>query len=197
MSKIVFLIISFLCGSIPFGILVAKLFNAPDPRTVGSGNIGATNVARAAGAKAGVLTLTLDIGKGAVPVMIARHLFPDPTFLVWCGFAAILGHCYSPFLRFNGGKGVATGAGIFLAINPKAFALAFLVFLIAFALTRIVSLSSILSAISMPLWVYIFTKETQIALITLLISAFIVFRHKDNIRRLLKGEEKRFKPKEG
>lgn len=192
--KVFFLLLSFLSGSIPFGILVARLFKAPDPRTVGSGNIGATNVARAAGAKAGVLTLLLDILKGMVPVLVARHLFPDSSFLIWCGLAAILGHCYSPFLRFNGGKGVATGAGVFLAINPKAFLLALMVFALTFGLSRIVSLSSILSALSMPLWMFALTGNAKNALITLLISAFIVYRHKENINRLLKGEEKQFKP---
>ncbi len=196
MAKILFLILCFLAGSIPFGVIVSKALAGVDPRSVGSGNIGATNVARAAGWKAGLLTLLLDASKGALPVIAARAIFGDPAFLIWCGFAAIVGHCLSPFLGFNGGKGVATGAGVFLAISPKAFALALLVFASVFAVSRIVSLSSILSAASMPVFLYAlgYTREV---IPTAFISAFIIFRHKDNIKRLLRGEEKRFKPGEG
>ena len=192
--KALLLIAAFLAGSIPFGVIIAKLTKGIDPRSAGSGNIGATNVARVAGAKAGLLTLILDISKGAVPVLAARWLFPDsPTFLIWCGLAAIVGHCLSPFLGFNGGKGVATGAGAFLAINYKAFLLALLVFAVVFAARRIVSLASITSAASMPLWMYLVEKDLTTAATTALISCFIIYRHKDNIKRLLKGEEKPLK----
>ncbi len=192
--KAILLLAAFFAGSIPFGVIIAKLTKGIDPRSAGSGNIGATNVARVAGAKAGILTLIFDISKGAVPVLVARWLFPaNHTFLIWCGLAAIVGHCLSPFLGFNGGKGVATGAGAFLAINHKAFLLALLVFAVVFAARRIVSLASITSAASMPLWMYLMEKDINPAAITALISCFIIYRHKDNIKRLLKGEEKPLK----
>ncbi len=193
MERLLFLIGSFLLGSVPFGILVARAFGGPDPRTVGSGNIGATNVARAAGLKAGVITLILDVSKGVLPVVVARSIYKDPNFLILCGLFAILGHCLSPFLKFKGGKGVATGAGAFLAINPKAFLCALAVFIFVFLLRRIVSLASITSSLAMPLFVWLFADVKQAGL-TALISLFIIYRHKDNIRRLLKGEEKPFSP---
>ncbi len=194
--KVAVALFSFLLGSIPFGVLVAKAFGAPDPRKVGSKNIGATNVTRAAGAKAGIITLILDISKGAIPVMVARHTVEDPTFLIWCGFFAVLGHCFSPFLKFNGGKGVATGAGAFLAINPGAFMAAVAVFAITFAARRIVSLSSMVSAALMPLFVYALDGKRE-AMITALISIFIITRHKENIKRLLRGEEKPLEIRKG
>ncbi len=194
MVKLILIAVSFWLGSIPFGILVVRLLGGPDPRTVGSGNIGATNVARAAGLKAGILTLMLDASKGAIPVLVATHMVKDPYLGVWCGFAAIIGHCLSPFLGFNGGKGVATGAGVFAAIAPKAFIMAFIVFAVVFCISRIVSLSSISSAASMPIFVYLSEHDLRKALITLAISLFIIYRHRENIHRLMRGEERRFSP---
>ncbi len=190
--KIILLIFSFFIGSIPFGIIVSKLFKGEDPRKVGSGNIGATNVARAAGPLAGFVTLMLDILKGAIPVIIAERLFPSSSFPFLCGLFSIIGHCYSPFLGFNGGKGVATGAGVFIAFNIKAFLLGLATFAGVFTLTRIVSLSSITSALSMPIWVFIFLKDLEKTVITLFVAIFITYRHKENIKRLLRKEEPQF-----
>ncbi len=190
--KALLIILSFLTGSIPFGIIVSKLFKGEDPRKVGSGNIGATNVARAAGPAAGLITLILDILKGAIPVVIAERLFPSSSFAFLCGLSAIVGHCYSPFLGFNGGKGVATGAGVFMAFNFKAFLMGLLVFATVFATTKIVSLASITSALSMPVWILLLTHDAKKAFITLLVALFITYRHRENIKRLLRKEEPRF-----
>ncbi len=190
--KALVIVLSFLLGSIPFGVIVARIFKGEDPRKIGSKNIGATNVARAAGAKAGILTLILDILKGAIPVVVSYKIFPSSSFAFLCGLSAIIGHCYSPFLKFKGGKGVATGAGVFLAFNPKAFLIALIIFLTIFMTTRIVSLSSILSALSMPVLILWITKDTEKAFITFLAAILIVYRHKENIKRLLNKEEPKF-----
>ena len=191
-KEVMLFVVAFVSGSIPFGVIFSKLFSGEDPRKVGSGNIGATNVVRAAGVKAGILTLIFDIAKGAVPVILARKMLGSENMAALCGVFAILGHCYSPFLGFRGGKGVATGAGVFLAISPLSFFMAFVVFMLVFVFSKIVSLSSISAAISMPVFVYITTKDFSFALITLVVSLLVVFRHKDNIQRLLKGEERKF-----
>jgi len=180
---------AYLFGAIPFGLLLASYVAKIDVRASGSGNIGATNVARVAGKKLGALTLILDLLKGLTPVAIARALGVDELALAGVAIAAVIGHCFSVFLRFRGGKGVATGLGVFFAINPITAAAGALGYVLAFALTRISSLGSfsllagtiIASAVLAPPY-WPLAAEAVIAII-------IVSRHHENIRRLLGGSE--------
>src|SRR5215471_18099936 len=141
MTILLVVVLAYLCGSIPTGVLIAKNMGV-DVRKVGSGNIGATNVARSVGKKAGLLTLLGDAAKGLFPVLVVRMLDLGETPLACSAVAALLGHLFSPFLGFSGGKGVATGLGVFLGLAPQAILLALLFFAITFAISRIVSLAS-------------------------------------------------------
>src|SRR6266705_342596 len=154
MTILLVVVLAYLCGSIPTGVLIAKNMGI-DVRTVGSGNIGATNVARSVGKKAGILTLLGDAAKGLVPVLIVRTLDWGDTTLACAAVAAFLGHLYSPFLGFSGGKGVATGLGVFLGLAPQAILLSLLFFLATFALSRIVSLASLVATALTPLLLWI------------------------------------------
>jgi len=189
---IVFLF-SFLSGSIPFGYLIGRL-RGVDVRNYGSGNIGATNVSRVLGKKYGALVLLLDALKGALPVLILKVSGFPQELQVFAGFSAVLGHCFSPFLSFRGGKGVATGLGAFLVISPKVTLLALLIFIFVFFLTRYVSLSSITAALSYPIIYKVLEKPSEISFIFVSLSAAtVVIKHHQNIKRLLKGEEKRYR----
>ena len=146
---------AYLLGSIPFGLLLSKLFGAGDVRQAGSGNVGATNVARVAGPLAGILTLALDAAKGSAAVWLAAHFTGDSAiWMVTAGLASLIGHCYPVWLRFRGGKGVATAAGMFLVICPPALIGSVLTFLLVVWFWRYVSLGSIAAAASMPLLIY-------------------------------------------
>src|SRR5438477_4353747 len=146
---------AYLLGSIPFGLLLTKLFGRGDVRQAGSGNVGATNVTRVAGPLAGILTLVLDAVKGSAAVWLAAHVSGEAAgWMVAAGLAALVGHCYPVWLRFRGGKGVATAAGMFLMLSPLALLGSVLLFLIVVASTRYVSLGSIAAAAAMPLLIY-------------------------------------------
>lgn len=189
---------AYLLGSIPFGLLLGKLVSGKDVRRVGSGNIGATNVARAAGAGAGLLTLLLDVAKGAFPVWLAAALTGgSASGMMSAGLAAISGHCFPVWLRFKGGKGVATAAGIFGMLCPAALGAAIVVFLFVFGVWRYVALASIASAAALPLLVYLLwaphhAPPPVVSLGTLLAALLIIGKHASNIRRLLAGQEPRF-----
>ena len=189
---------AYLLGSIPFGLLVARLAGAGDVRRSGSGNIGATNVARTAGAFAGVLTLLLDAAKGAVPVWAAaRYTHQNALWMMLAGFAALLGHCFPVWLRFKGGKGVATAAGVFAMLSPAALLGGIIVFLLVAMLWKYVSLASISAAASMPLLVYFLwaphhAPPHAITFGTLVIAILVAFKHDANIQRLIEGTEPRF-----
>ena len=185
-------VLAFFMGSVPFGLLFARLLGEKDPREVGSGNVGATNVARAAGKVAGVLTLVLDAAKGYLPVFLAWSWLKGPDYVALVGLFAILGHCYSPFLGFKGGKGVATGLGVYLALSPLAVVLAAVVFGLVIWRWRYVSLASLCAAWSMVPLVYLVQKSLLLTLFTALIALLITWRHRANIQRLVKGEEPRF-----
>ena len=193
------LIGSYLIGSIPASYLVAFYGHGVDPRTVGSGNVGATNVYRAVGARAGLVAAVLDIAKGTAAVLLARYLLPGggplgpQGFALACGAAAVVGHTYTVFLGFAGGKGVATGAGVFLAVAPGPLGASFAVFVVTIALTRYVSLGSILAAASLPVWVALFGPEGKIPILTISIAMalFIVIKHRSNIARIQAGTESR------
>ncbi len=185
---------TYILGSIPFGLIFAKA-QGVDIRNQGSGNIGATNVARIMGKKIGLLTLFFDLSKGLLPLIFARFYFesvPERDLIIaLMGFAAILGHCYPVFLKFKGGKGVATAAGVFLGICPVAAGVGFAMFMLIFQVYRIVSAASITASITIPVAVFLSCPSRDFFYMSLLSSVIIIYKHKDNITRLLKGEEKK------
>jgi acyl phosphate:glycerol-3-phosphate acyltransferase len=189
---------SYLCGSIPFGLLLGKLLGGTDVRKAGSGNIGATNVARSAGLGAGILTLLLDAAKGALPVWVARHYFPDhASFQILAALAALAGHCFPVWLKFRGGKGVATAAGVFAILCPVAALGAVLIFALVVAFWRYVSLASVSAAAAMPLLVYFlwaphYAPPISVTAGSLAAALLIVYKHDANLQRLVEGTEPRF-----
>jgi acyl phosphate:glycerol-3-phosphate acyltransferase len=191
-------VVSYALGSIPFGILMARLFGGRDVRKAGSGNIGATNVARVVGPLAGILTLLLDAAKGWFAVWIAARTMHGEAFaMALAGFFAMLGHCFPLWLRFRGGKGVATAAGVFGALCPGAMLAAMILFLLVVGFWRFVSLGSIAAAAAIPLLVYLlwaphFAPPVSVTLVSLAIAALVVYQHRGNISRLARGEEPRF-----
>ena len=188
------LIVIYLIAAIPTGIVLAKVMGYEDVRDKGSGNIGATNVYRVAGKLAGVLTLAGDILKGFLPLLACKTwLAPTPAQLGIACAMAIVGHCYPVYLKFRGGKGIATALGIFLVMSPIAVLGAAIVFGITVATTRFISLGSVLAAMSAPLLVLMLNQPQPIFLATLFIAALIVWRHRSNIKRLMDGSEDRFK----
>ncbi|MGE4543393.1 MAG: glycerol-3-phosphate 1-O-acyltransferase PlsY [Pedobacter sp.] len=188
------LIAAYLIGAIPTGVVLTRLFGATDIRNSGSGNIGATNVYRVAGKKLGVLTLLGDALKGAVPVLIAMKLLGLGDAQVGAvAAAAFIGHCYPVYLRFKGGKGVATALGIFLVLSPLAVLGAFIIFALLLWKWRYVSLGSITAAAAIPLLVYLNSGSLSLIVTTLFISLVVIVRHHQNIQRLLNGSENRFK----
>jgi glycerol-3-phosphate acyltransferase PlsY len=198
------LLIAYLVGSLPFGFLIARYVAGVDIRKSGSGNIGATNVARVLGKKLGIAVLVLDCLKGALPTLILPPVLTDSaTFrlhlAVLSGTAAILGHMFPCWLKFHGGKGVATALGVALALGPLSTAAAFVVFVLCVALTRIVSLGSILAACTfcgVELWQLRpspFSDETwSLAAFSTLVPLLIILRHRSNLARLLRGTEPKF-----
>jgi glycerol-3-phosphate acyltransferase PlsY len=189
---IVFIALCFLAGSFPTAYLVGRA-RGVDIRTVGSGNVGATNVFRVLGRGAGVFTLTVDVLKGLVPVLILEKW----SGVAWApaagAVAAVLGHSFSPFIKFRGGKGVATSAGAFLALLPLATLAALLVFLLLFSWTRIVSVGSLGGAAVLPAVAFVVNGPSPAAILAAAVSFLIVVRHIPNIKRLLRGEERSFK----
>ncbi len=193
MKLILVLIFSYLLGAIPNGYIFGKIFAKKDIRKHGSGNVGATNVARVAGYKVGVLVALLDIAKGFLAVFIAKSLLlPEYTmiFIFTAAILAIIGHNWSVFLSFNGGKGVATSVGILLNLFPLSLLVFFIVWVIMIIATRIVSTGSLLGAVSIPISIIIF-YSTDISYITfgILIGLLIIFSHRSNIKRLINGNE--------
>lgn len=197
-AEMVLLLVSYLLGSIPFGVILARLFGDADVRKAGSGNIGATNVARVAGPAAGVLTLLLDAGKGWFAVWLARHFMHGASgLLVAAGFFALLGHCFPPWLRFRGGKGVASAAGVFAALCPEALLAALILFGLVVWFWHYVSLGSLAAAAAIPLLVYFlwaphFAPPNIVTVGSLAIAALVIFQHRGNIGRLTRGEEPKF-----
>jgi acyl phosphate:glycerol-3-phosphate acyltransferase len=184
----------YLLGSIPFGYLLVLILHKEDIRNSGSGNIGATNVSRKS-PWLGLLTLLLDAGKGMAAVMITVRLFPSPVWMAGlAAFAAIVGHSYSIWLKFRGGKGVATGLGSFLPIAPKTILVLILIFLAIVAISRYVALASVLSVALFPAigWVIEPYRDTPLMLTFMAASSIlIIVRHQGNIRRLMAGTEPR------
>lgn len=185
-------IISYFIGSIPTGVILAKYFGNVDLRNVGSGNIGATNVARAMGKKFGAITLLGDTLKGVIPTLLAIILLDSYYWTALVGLSAFLGHIFSIFLEFKGGKGVATALGVLLVTSPLATGIGLLVFILVFAVSRYVSAGSIAAAVIIPIAVYWTKRPFPLILLASLISVFVIYRHLENIKRLMNGTEKRF-----
>ncbi len=183
---------SFFLGSIPFGYLIVKWTQGRDIRQVGSGNVGATNVLRIAGKTWGVLTLLLDAAKGALAVLGTQILLGTESAMVLSAVLAVLGHMFTPFLHFRGGKGVATALGALLIIAPIAVLLSLLVFLLTVTLSRFISVGSMAAAISFPLWTVLLHYETAVVILAVLLAILILWRHSSNVRRLLQGTENHF-----
>jgi glycerol-3-phosphate acyltransferase PlsY len=183
---------AYLLGSIPFSFLVARVFGVKDVRTVGSGNVGATNVMRQAGKTAGLIAFLLDAAKGALAALMAQR-FEDPSSPVVPAAAAmaVLGHMYPVWLGFRGGKGVATGAGAFLPLAPFATLAALLAFALALALTRYVSVASIVGTLTLAVVTFATPSSPALRMSALALASFIVWRHRANLRRLAAGTENR------
>ncbi len=181
-------VFAYFLGSIPVGVMLGRL-KGVDPRKTGSGNIGATNVMRAAGKKLGVVTLILDAAKGFVPVALATLLGVPLCVVALVGLVAFLGHVFPVFLRFKGGKGVATALGVYLAISPVTILAAFVVFVIVAAIWRYVSLASMIGATVVPIGLYLIGAPWSFVVMAVLITLVVIVRHKDNIARLVKGTE--------
>lgn len=214
LKLIILLVISYLLGSIPNALWIGKVFKGIDIREHGSGNTGATNAGRVLGAKLGLLTLVLDILKGMIPVLIGIVLIKnnllivenneynnqlklystyDSNFdLVLIGLLAIIGHSFSIFLKFKGGKAVATTLGVFLVLVPKAILVITIVFFLVFFIYRYVSLASIISATLLPIAILFIYHDLVYTLFGLFIGILIVIRHKSNLDRLYNGTEKKF-----
>jgi len=190
--------LAYLLGSIPFGLILSKLFGGRDVRKSGSGNIGATNVARVAGPAAGILTLLLDAGKGAAAVWLAGHNSDhSATVQMLAGITALIGHCYPVWLKFKGGKGVATALGVFLILAPLAAVGALTFFLAVVLMWHYVSLGSVAAAAAMPLLVYFLwapghAPPLVVTFGTLFASALVVFKHDANLQRLVDGTEAKY-----
>jgi glycerol-3-phosphate acyltransferase PlsY len=194
MDMIIVALGSYLLGSIPFGVLVAKAFGIGDLRNAGSGNIGATNAYRVGGKKVGILTLILDAAKGYIAVYVTGYLFPLEQLKALAMLAVMCGHCFPIWLKFKGGKGVATMVASYLAISPMLGLIVILTWVTLFLLKRISSLASLVAAV-VGFCVFAYGEgEISLSMVAIFIAILIVFiRHKENITRLLHGEEKAFK----
>ncbi|MEI8013982.1 MAG: glycerol-3-phosphate 1-O-acyltransferase PlsY [Nitrospira sp.] len=182
-------VLGYLLGAIPFGIVVSKAMGLPDPRTVGSKNVGFTNVLRVSGKKAGVLTLLGDMGKGWLLGWVAMQWLTVESFIMIVAFAPILGHLFSPFLGFKGGKGVATAMGVVLGLSPSIGLLMLLIWLGAVAIWRYSSGGALAAFGCLPVVAIVNEQRQEFFIFSLLVSTLIWFKHKDNIIRLWKGTE--------
>jgi len=189
------IIISFFIGSIPFGVLVAKTFKGLDPRKEGSGNSGATNVARIAGLPLGILTLACDILKGVLPVLIGMYLTVNLFLISVVALSAILGHIRSPFLGWRGGKGVATTIGALLPLAFWPLLCAAIICILVLLLSGYVSVGSLTVAVSLPILYIIFGQWSLLPLAFVLLG-LIFWTHRDNIQRLAVGKEKNWRKKD-
>jgi acyl phosphate:glycerol-3-phosphate acyltransferase len=196
MMNSLFLVVSYLIGAIPFGLLISKAVGV-DVRRQGSRNIGATNVSRVLGKKLGLLTLVCDVAKGYLPMLVADLFLPAgetrQLIISLCGVMAVVGHMFPLYLMFKGGKGVATGLGVFLFFSPPAMAVSLVIFIAAVAGTGFVSVGSLLASALVPLWIWFFGGSRTTILAAAAIAFLIWIKHRENIIRLLRGEEKTWK----
>lgn len=184
-------ILAYLVGSIPNALWIGKMFKNIDVRDFGSGNVGATNAARVLGWKLGVMVLLFDAFKGMIFIVIARKFELSDIYVVLIGLAAILGHSYSIYLKFKGGKAVATSLGVMLVLIPKVIIILVIVFLLIVIFSGYVSLASISVAGLLPILTYIMYNNI-IALLSLVVGILVIWRHKSNIKNLLEGKEDKF-----
>jgi glycerol-3-phosphate acyltransferase PlsY len=191
MINFLVLLISYLLGSIPFGYLIGRKYNV-DIRRHGSGNIGATNAFRVLGPEVGLLVLFCDLAKGFLPVLIANNLF-GPMLGVGAGLAVMIGHNWSVFLKFRGGRGVATGAGVLIALMPGVVLIAFVIWLLIVLITGYVSLGSILASVAVPFIALIFHIPWVYFIFAVPAPIIVVIRHLPNIKRLQTGTENRIR----
>ncbi|MEW6607784.1 MAG: glycerol-3-phosphate 1-O-acyltransferase PlsY [bacterium] len=189
---ILVIIFSYLIGAIPTAYIIGRIFGKVDIRTVGSGNVGASNVYRIVGKTAGISVLIIDILKGFLPVCLVNLLAFATIYQIMAGLGAIIGHIWTVFLKFKGGKGVATGLGVFLGLTPIPVLIALLVFLLVVAISRYISIGSIIAAIFIPVLLLFFKEEPEIIIFALVVSLLIVIRHIPNIKRLITGQEHKF-----
>ncbi|MDO8700126.1 MAG: glycerol-3-phosphate 1-O-acyltransferase PlsY [Deltaproteobacteria bacterium] len=185
------MIFAYLLGSVPTGYLMGAWMGI-DVRAAGSGNIGATNVARVVGKRQGILTLATDVAKGFIPVFAAVQLGLAPPAAALAGTAAFLGHLYPVFLKFQGGKGVATALGVFVGLAPLATPVLIVIFAAVAIASRIVSVSSMIAALTAPVTLWFFSYPPAVVGLSALIASMIILRHRANLRRLLAGTEPRF-----
>lgn len=194
--KILFLVLSYLVGSIPSGYIFFRLGEKKDIRGFGSQSTGATNVLRLKGWKFAVPVLVLDVLKAVLPVWAALRLFPDRRVALGAAFLVVLGHCFPVFIKFRGGKGVSTAMGAYLILAPLPFILSLAIFVGVIAATRFVSLGSLLATLSCPFFAYFLKSDRELALLGLAIFVVIALRHAGNIKRLLKRQERKFGQRE-
>ncbi len=189
--KIALALFSYLLGALPSGYIVFWISEKKDIRRFGSGATGATNVLRLKGWKLALPVVVIDIAKGAIPVLLVQKLFQDIRLSLICAFLAVLGHCFPVYIKFKGGKGLATSFGAYavLAFSPFLFSLA--VFLLTAGISRYVSLGSLLASLSYPLFILLLGKETLIALWGFALFFLIAVMHRENIQRLIKGQERK------
>lgn len=197
MHKLIAVTISYLLGSIPTGLILTRALRGIDIREHGSKNIGATNVFRVVGKKWGIVVLLIDAFKGGLAVTLPFHFFIEltPSFGVFLGLATLFGNTFPVWLRFKGGKGIATSLGVFVGLVPGPALFTFGLWCIIFAVTRILSVASLAAAYLFPVAVYFFLKDSEtfrvFFALSLFLSVFITYTHRANIQRILKGEEKR------
>jgi glycerol-3-phosphate acyltransferase PlsY len=185
-------VFAYLLGSIPTGLLFSRALAGKDPRQQGSRNIGATNVMRTVGKTLGIITLLGDVLKGIIPIVIAQWLIKDNYWVAGTGLAAFLGHCFPIYLRFKGGKGVATALGVFLPLAPLAVVFDIFFFAGVVATSRIVSVGSILAAAAMPILIWLLRCPLPYIILGICVAVLIIYRHKENIKRLISGRENKF-----
>lgn len=182
-------LLAYVLGAIPFALLIGRWFYGIDIRTHGSGNVGATNVYRVLGPLPGIACFVLDATKGLLPVMMGQALHQPNEAIVFWAMAAIVGHSRSVFLKFGGGKSVATAAGAILAMAPLVGVCTLGVWGLVFAMSRIVSVGSLLAAVSLPLWMVVWHQPRAYLIFAIFASGFVILRHRPNLERLLAGKE--------
>lgn len=184
---------SYFLGAVPFGLIVGKACRGIDIREYGSGNIGATNIMRTLGPGPAAAVFLLDVGKGCLPVVVARHLFAgSPWIIVACGMLAILGHTLSLFLNFRGGKGVATSLGVFIGLDWRVAVIGFASWVLMVAVTRYVSVAALTAAVVIPTLTFAFGLPTPYKAFAVLAGIFVMVKHRSNMSRLLQGKESRW-----
>lgn len=200
LSSLLSVVSAYLLGSIPTGYLLTRRLKGVDVRTVGSGNVGATNVARVVGKSAGIVVLIADTLKGALAVTLVPRLIwgalatrPSPGVLLWCGLAVVAGHDWSCWLNFRGGKGVATSLGVLLGVAPQVAAGCAVVWVLTFAWSRMVSLSSIVTSCALPLILLVLRYSASWIAFGFVLGLVAVIRHNSNIQRIIHNKEEKFR----